>query len=144
MSCPLTHSSRTRRERIITMSGPKEIEDRIRRMISAWESLAPTKSFFGMTLDQFKTAMQPSLAARELIKDLENQLTQAQNQRDANDEGALAKMQGVVAGVNADPTEGPDSSLLEAFGYTRKSERKSGLSRKGGGDAGEGGTKPAP
>jgi hypothetical protein len=126
------------------MAGPKEIEDRIRRMISGWESLAPTKSYFGMTLDQFKTAMQPSLAARELIKDLDNQLTQAQNQRDAADEVALTKMQGVVAGVNADPTEGPNSSLIEAFGYTRKSERKSGLSRKGGGDAGEGGTKPAP
>lgn len=126
------------------MSGPKEIEDRIRRMISGWESLAPTKSFFGMTLDQFKTAMQPPLAARELIRDLENQLTQAINQRDAADEVALAQMQGVVAGVNADPTEGPNSSLLEAFGYTRKSERKSGLSRKGGGDAGEGGTKPTP
>ena len=62
-------------------------------MISAWESLAPTKSFFGMTLGQFKTALQPSLTARELIKDLENQLTQAQNQRDAADEVALAKIQ---------------------------------------------------
>jgi len=39
---------------------------------------------------------------------------------------------------------GTDSSLLEAFGYTRKSERKSGLRRKGGGDAGDGGTKPTP
>ena len=57
-------------------------------------------------------------------------MTQAQNQRDAADEVAIAKMQGVVAGVNADPT--------------RKSERKSGLSRKGGGDAGEGGTQPTP
>ena len=100
------------------MAGPKEIEDRIRRMISGWESLAPTKSFFGMTLDQFKTAVAPSLAARELIRDLENQLAQAINQRDAADEVSVAKMQGVVAGVNADPTEGPNSSLLEAFGYT--------------------------
>ena len=126
------------------MAGPKEIEDRIRRMISGWESLAPTKSFFGMTLDQFKTAVAPSLAARELIKDLENRLAQAINQRDAADEVSLEKIQGVVAGVNADPTEGPNSSLLEAFGYTRKSERKSGLGRKGGGDAGDGGTKPTP
>ena len=126
------------------MAGPKEIEDKIRRMISGWESLAATKSFFGMTLDQFKTAVAPSLAARELIKDLENQLTQAMNQRDAADEVSVAKMQGVVAGVNADPTEGPNSSLLEAFGYTRKSERKSGLGRKGGGDGGDGGNKPGP
>jgi len=69
-------------------------------------------------------------------------LTQAINQRDAADEVSLAKIQRVVAGVNADPTEGPNSSLIEAFGYTRKSERKSGLGRKGGRDAGDGGTKP--
>jgi len=126
------------------MAGPKEIEDKIRKVTSGWESLAPTKSYFGMTLDQFKTAVQPSLAARERIKDLENQLTKAINERDAADEVSLAKIQGVVAGVNADPTEGPNSSLIEAFGYTRKSERKTGLSRKGGGDAGDGGTKPTP
>jgi hypothetical protein len=35
----------------------------------------------------------------------------------------------LVNGVLADPTEGPDSALYEAFGYTRKSERKSGLTR---------------
>jgi len=126
------------------MAGPKEIEDKIRRMLSGWESLASTKSFFGMTLDQFKTAVQPSLDARELIKDLENQLTHAINQRDAADAVSLEKMQGVVAGVKADPTEGANSSLLEAFGYTRKSERKSGLRRKGGGEGGDGGTKPTP
>lgn len=126
------------------MAGPKEIETKIRTTISAWESLAPTKSFAGATLDQFKTVVGPSLAARELIDNLENQLTQAQNQRDAADQVSLAKIQAVVAGVNADPTEGPNSSLIEAFGYTRKSERKSGLGRKGGGDAGEGGTKPTP
>ena len=35
-----------------------------------------------------------------------------------------------MAGVLADPTEGPDSPLYEAFGYTRKSERRTGLTRK--------------
>ena len=49
----------------------------------------------------------------------------------------------VVAGVLADPTEGPDSSLYEAMGYTRKSERRSGLTRKGN-NAPTGGPPPAP
>ena len=35
----------------------------------------------------------------------------------------------VVAGVLADPTEGADSALYQGFGYTRSSERKSGLHR---------------
>jgi hypothetical protein len=37
----------------------------------------------------------------------------------------------VVNGVVGDPTFGPDSALYEAMGYVRKSERKSGLTRKG-------------
>jgi hypothetical protein len=126
------------------MSGPKETEDRIRRVINGWTSLKPAKSFAGKTLDQFKTIVQPSLSDRELIDNLENQLAQAKNQQAADDEVSLATIQQIVAGVNADPEEGPDSSLIEAFGYTRKSERKSGLSRKGGGDAGDGGSKPTP
>jgi hypothetical protein len=35
-----------------------------------------------------------------------------------------------VNAVMGDPTEGPDSPLVEAMGYTRKSERKTGLTRK--------------
>ena len=112
------------------MAGPKEIETRIRTTISGWESLAPTKSFGGMTLDQFKTAVAPSLVARETIANLENQLVQAKNQRDTADEVSLAKVQAVVLGVLADPTEGPDSSLIEALGRVRQSERKTGLTRK--------------
>jgi hypothetical protein len=50
--------------------------------------------------------------------------------RDEADESTLGKMQLVVNGVLADPTEGPDSALYAAFGYTRKSERKTGLTRK--------------
>ena len=128
------------------MAGPKEIETRIRTTISALESLAPTKSFGGMTLDQFKTGVAPSLAARETIANLENQLVQAKNQRDTADEVSLAKVQVVVLSVLADPTEGPDSSLIEALGRVRQSERKTGLTRKktkaaGGGS---GGSQPTP
>jgi hypothetical protein len=47
----------------------------------------------------------------------------------ADDEFA-AQAQHVVNGVLADPTEGPDSALYAAFGYTRKSDRKTGLTRK--------------
>ena len=36
----------------------------------------------------------------------------------------------VINGILADPDEGPDSPLYEAIGYTRRSERKTGLTRK--------------
>ena len=128
------------------MAGPKEIETRIRTTISGWESLAATKSFAGMTLDQFKTTVEPSLSARETIADLENQMTLAINQRDTADQVSLAKIQGVVAGVLADPTEGPDSSLIEALGRVRQSERKTGLTRKKtkAASGGSGGSQPTP
>jgi hypothetical protein len=116
-------------------NNPKSTGERMQKMLTAWEEIAPTKSFGGMTLDQFKAAAAPAQAARRRIAELETQMTQAINDRDAADAAFNAKAQLVVNGILADPTEGPDSSLYEAMGYTRKSERRSGLTRgkKGGG-----------
>ena len=112
------------------MASPKDIALKIDKMLNAWETLAPGKSFGGMTLAQFQAAAQPAQAARERIEELEDQLTQAIADRETADEAFLAKAQLVVNGVLADPTEGADSALYEAMGYTRKSERRSGLTRK--------------
>lgn len=109
---------------------PREVEKKIERMINAWETLAPEKTFGGMTLAQFKAIAKPAQDARDRIDDLEDQLKQAMASRDDADKDFLDKAELVVNGVRADPTEGPDSALYEAFGYTRKSERKSGLTRK--------------
>lgn len=99
-------------------------------MLNGWETLAPEKSFAGMTLSQFKAAAKPSLDARALLQDLEDQMRQAMADRDTADDTFETKAQQVVNGVLADPTEGPDSALYESFGYKRSSERKSGLTRK--------------
>ncbi len=113
------------------MPSPKDYEQKIERMLNAWRTLAPEKSFGGMTLAQFEATAAPSLAARQRIDALEAQLKQEIATRDAADEVFNGKAQLVVAGVLADPTEGPDSALYAAFGYTRRSERKSGLHRTG-------------
>lgn len=110
--------------------GPKDTAQKIARMLNAWETLAPDKSFGGMTLAQFRGAAAPAQAARERIDDLEDQLKQAIADREEADDAFLAKAQLVVAGVLADPTEGHESALYQAFGYTKKSDRKSGLTRK--------------
>ena len=112
------------------MPPPKDIMERLERVTTSWETLAPSKSFGGMTLSQFKEACYPSREMRGLVEVLQNQMTQAINNRDAADQTTATKIQLVVAGVQADPTEGPDSALYEAFGYTRKSERRTGLTRK--------------
>ena len=109
---------------------PKKNQEKIERMLNGWETLAPAKSFGGMTLAQLKATAQPALDARSHLDDLEAQMTQAIADREAADEAFLAKAQLVVAGVLADPTEGQDSALYQSFGYTRKSDRKSGLTRR--------------
>ncbi len=111
-------------------TSPKDNEAKMERMLNAWDTLAPAKTFGGMTHTQFAAIAAPARAARERINDLETQLRQAITERDAADEAFAAKAQQVVAGVLADPTEGPDSALYEALGYIRKSARKSGLTRK--------------
>ncbi|HYV24389.1 MAG TPA: hypothetical protein VE969_04060 [Pyrinomonadaceae bacterium] len=118
------------------MTGPKQIEEKLRKAITSWETLAPAKSFGGLTLDQFKTQTALSFTARETIANFEAQMTQALNDRATADEASLDLLQRVTNGVLADPTEGPDSSLIEGLGRVRQSERKTGLTRKKKGSSG--------
>ncbi len=110
-------------------TSPKTTEEKIERMLNAWRTLAPDKTFGGMTLTQFEAVAEPSLSARRRIDELDHERTQAVANRDRADGTFNTKAKQVVAGVLADPTEGPDSALYEAFGYTRESEHKSGLHR---------------
>jgi hypothetical protein len=111
-------------------SSPKDNQLKMERMLNAWENLARTKSFGGMTLEQFQAVAAPAQAARALIADLEDQLTQAITARENADAAFAQKAELVINGVRADPTEGLNSALYEAMGYTRKSDRKSGLTTK--------------
>lgn len=123
------------------MSQPKTTLEKINRVIGAWETLAPDKSFGGMTLAQLKAGVKPSLDTREELRVLENQMQSKQIERDGADEASLRLLQRVVNGVIGDPEEGPDSDLYAGFGYTRTSERKTGLTRKKRPDSSNGGTK---
>ena len=120
-------------------NNPKSNEEKLHTLLNAWETLAPDKTFGGMTLDQFQAATAPALNSRARIDTLQDQLTAEINTRDDADATWLPISQQVVAGVLADSNFGPNSPLYEAMGYTRKSERKSGLTRKAGG-----GTTPPP
>jgi len=111
-------------------SNPRITLERITRTQSAWGTLRAQKSFAGMTLDQFRETIAPSLTARATIARLENELIAAQNQRDDADQASNDAVQLLVNAIKGDPDEGVDGELYEAMGYVRKSERKSGLSRK--------------
>ncbi|MFA6961951.1 MAG: hypothetical protein WC205_14440 [Opitutaceae bacterium] len=111
------------------MINPKKSEIRISKVLSAWETLRPAKSFAGMTLAEFKAKLQPSLDTRTAIAALDNQLIAGQNQRDDADKESLDAILLLVNAVKGDPAEGEDGEFYESLGYVRKSERKSGLSR---------------
>jgi hypothetical protein len=109
---------------------PKDAKEKYDAVMDAWENLAPTAQFGGMTLEQFQLVIKPSDEARAKISTLDQQMTAALNARTTADVVSLEKVQMVVNGVVGDPNFGPDSALYEAMGYIRKSERKSGLTRK--------------
>jgi|SRR5262245_30057249 len=108
---------------------PKQIEDKLRKMINAWEQIAPTKKF-AVTLDEFKAGLKPSFDVRDLIADLDDQRNKASDDRAKFDDASLDLAQRVVNAILADSSEGKNSSLLEGFGRIRESEKKSGLTRK--------------
>jgi hypothetical protein len=111
-------------------NSPKNTEEKMLKILTAWKTLAPDKTFGGMTAAQFETQVNKSLAPRRRLEELDDEITQQQALRDAEDEATQAKIQLIVNGVLADPTEGADWALYESMGYVRKSERTSGLTRK--------------
>lgn len=109
---------------------PKLNEEKLDKIYNAWKTLAPGKSFGGMTLAEFEVFVNDSMAERAALTQLEDQMKQVIAARDNCDNTGLAKALLVVAGVVADPSEGDNSALYEAMGYVRKANRASGLTRK--------------
>lgn len=109
---------------------PQSTQDRYEKIENAFETLAPAATFGAMTLAQFQTAIQPSIASRTEIERIENELKAAIVARDAADATTMNACDLIVKGVVGDPNYGDDSALYEAMGYIRKSQRKSGLTRK--------------
>ena len=103
--------------------------EKLSKLVAAWQEHGPDKLFGGMTLAEFKTKVQPSFDARDAIAAADRQMKDAQNRRTDSDVVTQRLVQLVINSIKGDPTVGDDSSLYEAAGYVRKSERKSGLRR---------------
>jgi hypothetical protein len=95
----------------------------------AWASLCPTKSFFGMTLDQYKEAVKLCYDLRVEIAETQKRLKGLNAKCKDADAAALKLTKNVVHAVKADPTEGENSPLYSAMGFVRSSDRSSGLKR---------------
>jgi hypothetical protein len=100
-----------------------EVPNAIARAVLFRDSIA------GLTEAQFKAKVKSSLDARDLIADLELQLAAARVARANADAANLETVLQVVNSVKGDSKHGEDGALYASFGYIRKSDRKSGLTR---------------
>jgi hypothetical protein len=111
-------------------NSPKEAIEKMETTLSAWKTIAADKMFGGMKLNDYEAFVIASRNPRETLETLDNQTKTATSLRDSNDDIGLAKRALVKNGVLADPDFGEDSALYEAMGYVKKSDKKSGLTRK--------------
>ncbi len=108
---------------------PSSIQKQIEDVLAGWEEHAAQASFGDLTFAQYKAKVKPSLDSRERIRELERQLDAERIVRDNADVTAVATTLNVVNSVKGASAYGEDSALYASFGYVRKSDRKSGLTR---------------
>ena len=110
---------------------PGKIEEQYERFLTAWENLAPTKTFGALTLEAFKATVLPSKDARVSVRNAQVVLEGAIENRDNVDDTTQKAMDAVKKSVIADPSVGgDDGALYEAMGFIPKSKRKTGNTRK--------------
>lgn len=109
---------------------PRENETKYTRFLNSVTTLAPGKTFGGVTLAEFAAQVEKSNAPRQRLVEIADEKMDEEAKRDNEDVNTMKMCERIKNGVVADPDFGDDSALYEALGFVRKSERKSGLTRK--------------
>jgi hypothetical protein len=112
------------------MKQTKKRMTKVGQVLNAWETLAADQTLAGLTLAQFKAAIQPALDASGKVTSLTTERLDTRKTLDDSATSAHDTALLIVNGVKVHPEHGEDSPLYAAMGYVRKSDRKSGLSRK--------------
>lgn len=101
---------------------PTDVVEQARSVLDAWQQINPEMTFGDLTLAMLTGDVQDTTPIEQQIINLETQLTNARNERDALYAAMWEKLKRVRAGVKAN--YGDDSSQYEMVGGTRRSERK--------------------
>ena len=96
-----------------------------------WSGCCPDTQFGGVTFQHHQSGLQSYRSAEAKVGWYENQLDGARSERDLERDALNELNQRCVHGLLADPTHGDDSPLYGQWGYIRRSERSSGLTRPG-------------
>ena len=111
------------------MKTPRQVDEHLGMLVAGWEEYAPDASFSGLSLAQFKQKIKPSLDARASIDELNLKLKISRAERENADAVSVEIANAVVNAVKGDANFGENSALYASFGYIRKADRKSGLTR---------------
>ena len=112
------------------MRNSTRLTERLSTLVEIWTELRPTKSFLGMTLEQFKAAVAPSLDARARLATASKQVEEAIVDRDNADQEADVLVDRLTAAFVAEEADGYNGVLYAKLGYVRKADRSSGLTRR--------------
>ena len=108
----------------------KSVKEKCNVMNDAWVEGAPSAKFNGIAQNDFQADIEAAAADDAAIADLESELKMKRDVRDDKYVALNDKRSKVGLGVAGDPAYGNDSPLYGAMGFVRKSEKKSGLTRK--------------
>ena len=96
-----------------------------------WSGCCPDTQFGGVTFQHHQSGLQSYRVVEMEVAWHENQLAGARAARDLEREALNELNHRCVHGLLAEPSHGDDSPLYGQWGYTRRSERSSGLTRSG-------------
>jgi hypothetical protein len=109
---------------------PKHNEEIIDRAVNALSTIAPDAKFNNLGLVEVTAQAERCMTPRRQIAAIATMKGEQIAVRETEDEKMLKMIDKIVLGILNDERFGEDSALYEAFGYVRKSKRKSGLLRK--------------
>lgn len=107
-----------------------KVREQCNTMNDAWVEGAPAVTFNGIRQENFQTAIEAAAADDAAIADLEAEIKMKRDVRDDKYKALDQDRSKVGQGVAGSPDYGNDSPLYGAMGFVRKSEKKSGLTRK--------------
>ena len=108
----------------------KKVKEKCNVMNDAWVEAAPSEKFYGIDQGSFQADIEAAAANDAAIADLESELKIKRDLRDDKYAALDERRSKVGQGVAGSPAHGNDSPLYGAMGFVRKSEKKTGLTRK--------------
>ncbi len=106
------------------------IKARATKVNDAWRQGAPATKFMNIGQADFQADLAAAAAVEQEIADLQAQVDMKRSERDAKYAALNQQTVRVREGVEGDANHGADGKLYGAMGFTRASERATGLTRK--------------